>query len=74
MIIQAVKRRNPASITISKRLLVRITITLDEELMRKAEEMTGIADPLFLIQEALNALIERESARRLADIVGTRPG
>jgi hypothetical protein len=74
LIIQAVKRRNPASITISKRLLVRITITLDEELMRKAEEMTGIADPLFLIQEALNALIERESARRLADIVGTRPG
>ena len=74
MIIQAVKRRNPASITISKRLLVRITITLDEELMRKAEEMTGIADPLFLIQEALNALIERESARRLADIVGTMPG
>ena len=74
MIIQAVKRRNPASITISKRLLVRITITLDEELMRKAEEMTGIADPLFLIQEALKALIERESARRLADIVGTRLG
>jgi hypothetical protein len=74
LIIQAVKRRNPAPITISKRLLVRITITLDEELMRKAEEMTGIADPLFLIQEALNALIERESARRLADIVGTRPG
>jgi hypothetical protein len=74
LIIQAVKRRNPASITISKRLLVRITITLDEELMRKAEEMTGIADPLFLIQEALNALIERESARRLADIVGTMPG
>ena len=59
---------------ISKRLLVRITITLDEELMRKAEEMTGIADPLFLIQEALKALIERESARRLADIVGTRLG
>jgi hypothetical protein len=74
LIIQAVKRRNPASITISKRLLVRITITLDEELMRKAEEMTGIADPLFLIQEALKALIERESARRLADIVGTRLG
>jgi Bacterial antitoxin of type II TA system, VapB len=74
LIIQAVKRRNPASITISKRLLVRITITLDEELMRKAEEMTGIADPLFLIQEALKALIERESARRLADIVGTMPG
>ncbi len=59
---------------ISKRLLVRITITLDEELMRKAEEMTGIANPLFLIQEALKALIERESARRLADIVGTMPG
>jgi hypothetical protein len=74
LIIQAVKRRNPAPITISKRLLVRITITLDEELMRKAEEMTGIADPLFLIQEALKALIERESARRQADIVGTRLG
>ena len=59
---------------ISKRLLVRITITLDEELMRKAEEMTGIANPLFLIQEALKALIERESARRLADSVGTMPG
>ena len=53
---------------------MRITITLDEELMRKAEEMTGIADPLFLIQEALKALIERESARRLADSVGTMPG
>ncbi|MGA3104957.1 MAG: type II toxin-antitoxin system VapB family antitoxin [Terriglobales bacterium] len=53
---------------------MRTTIALDDELVRIAQEFTGVAEKTALIREALNALIERESARRLAALGGTMPG
>ena len=52
---------------------MRTTIALDDELVRIAQEFTGVAEKTALIREALKALIERESARRLASLEGTMP-
>lgn len=52
---------------------MRTTLALDDDLLRKAEEFTGIEERAALIREALKALIERESARRLATLGGTMP-
>jgi Arc/MetJ family transcription regulator len=53
---------------------MRTTLALDDDLVRTAQEFTGIAEKTVLIREALKALIERESARRLASLGGTMPG
>lgn len=50
---------------------MRTTLALDDELMRLAQEFTGISEKTALVREALKALIERESARRLASLGGT---
>ena len=52
---------------------MRTTIALDDDLVRLAEEFTGVAEKTALVREALKALIERESARRLAALGGTMP-
>ena len=52
---------------------MRTTLALDDELVRVAQEFTGLAEKTVLIREALKALIERESARRLASLGGTMP-
>ena len=53
---------------------MRTTLALDDDLVRIAQEFTGVAEKTALIREALKALIERESARRLASLGGTMPG
>lgn len=53
---------------------MRTTLALDDELVRIAQEFTGVAEKTALIREALKALIERESARRLATLGGSEPG
>lgn len=53
---------------------MRTTIALDDDLIRTAQEFTGVAEKTALIREALKALIERESARRLAALGGTMAG
>jgi Arc/MetJ family transcription regulator len=53
---------------------VRVTLALDDDLFRIAQEFTGVTEKTALIREALKALIERESARRLASLRGTMPG
>lgn len=52
---------------------MRTTLNLDDELMAKAAELTGIEEKPALIREALKALIAREAARRLALLAGTEP-
>jgi Arc/MetJ family transcription regulator len=52
---------------------MRTTVTLDDELVAKAEEYTGIREKSALIREALKRLIEREAARRLARLGGSEP-
>lgn len=53
--------------------IMRTTVALDDELVRVAQEFTGVHEKATLIREALKALIERESARRLASLAGTMP-
>lgn len=52
---------------------MRTTLALDDELLTKAENYTGLKEKSALVREALKALIERESARRLALLGGTEP-
>lgn len=52
---------------------MRTTVALDDELLRKAQEYTGIAERTALLREALKALIHREASRRLAALAGTMP-
>jgi Arc/MetJ family transcription regulator len=53
---------------------MRTTIALDDELIAKAQEYTGLDEKTALVREALKALIQREAARRLANLGGSQPG
>jgi Arc/MetJ family transcription regulator len=52
---------------------IRTTLALDDELVAKAQAFTGLKEKSTLVREALKALIERESARRLARLGGSEP-
>ena len=52
---------------------MRTTLALDDELLADARELTGLKEKSALVREALVALIERESARRLARLGGNEP-
>lgn len=52
---------------------MRTTIALDDDLIAKAQAFTGLKEKTSLIHEALKALIERESGRRLALLGGSEP-
>lgn len=52
---------------------MRTTVTLDDELLKKAQELSCLKDRGALLKEALRALIERESARRLVRLGGSEP-
>jgi Arc/MetJ family transcription regulator len=52
---------------------MRTTIVLDDALLSEAARLTGTRERTALVREALTALIERESARRLARLGGTQP-
>ena len=51
---------------------MRTTINIDEELLAKAAKLAGPLDRSAMVREGLKALIERESARRLARLGGTQ--
>lgn len=50
---------------------MRTTINLDDELLEEAQRITGVKGRTALVHEGLRALIERESARRLARLGGS---
>ncbi|MCS5704812.1 MAG: type II toxin-antitoxin system VapB family antitoxin [Cyanobacteriota bacterium] len=52
---------------------MRTTVTLDDALMERAQELCGVQERGALLRAALQALIERESARRLAALGGSEP-
>jgi Arc/MetJ family transcription regulator len=52
---------------------MRTTIALDDDLLAKAQELTGLSEHAALLREALRALIQRESAKRLALLGGSEP-
>jgi Arc/MetJ family transcription regulator len=53
--------------------LMRTSLVLDDDLVSAAQELTGLKEKSALVREALKALIERESARRLARLGGSQP-
>jgi len=52
---------------------MRTTVAIDDTLLAKAREYTGIKDVSPLLREALQSLISREAGRRLAALGGTMP-
>ena len=50
---------------------MRTTVNIDDELLSKAQRITGVAEKAVLLREGLRALIERESARRLIALGGS---
>jgi Arc/MetJ family transcription regulator len=52
---------------------MRTTVAIDDELLAKAQEYTGLQEKSAVIREALKALVEREAGRRLARLGGTEP-
>ncbi|MGA2351006.1 MAG: type II toxin-antitoxin system VapB family antitoxin [Terracidiphilus sp.] len=52
---------------------MRATVALDDELLRKAQEFSGITERTALLKNALKALIHLEASRRLAAVGGTEP-
>ncbi|WP_404403233.1 type II toxin-antitoxin system VapB family antitoxin [Pelagibacterium halotolerans] len=45
---------------------MRTTLAIDDDLLAKARDLTGLNEKSALVREGLKALIARESARRLA--------
>jgi len=52
---------------------MRTTINIDDDLLARVAELTGPLDRTTLVHEGLKALIERESAKRLARLGGSQP-
>jgi len=52
---------------------MRTTVTIDDELLKDAKELTGIGEVSVLLREGLKALVEREAAQRLALLGGSMP-
>jgi len=52
---------------------MRTTVNLDDDLVARAGQLSGLSERTALLREALTALIERESARRLAKLGGSEP-
>lgn len=52
---------------------MRTTLNIDDKLLAEAQRITGMHEKAALVREGLRALIERESARRLARLGGSQP-
>ncbi len=52
---------------------MRTTLNIDDRLLGEAQRITGVTEKTVLVREGLRALIERESARRLARLGGSEP-
>jgi Arc/MetJ family transcription regulator len=52
---------------------MRATVSLDDELVERAQQYSGLSERTALLREALKALIEREASRSLAALEGTMP-
>ena len=50
---------------------MRTTVNIDDELLARAQRISGVSEKAALLREGLRALIERESARRLAALGGS---
>jgi hypothetical protein len=53
---------------------MRTTLNINDQILRKAEAMTGVKEKTTLVRMGLEALVSFESARRLASLGGTEKG
>lgn len=53
---------------------MRTTMDLDDDLVKKAAEYSGIKQKTALVEEALRQMIRFEAGKRLAALGGTDPG
>jgi Arc/MetJ family transcription regulator len=53
---------------------MRTTINIDDDLIARARELTGIQEKTALVREALKSLIAEEAGKRLIALGGTMPG
>ena len=52
---------------------MRTTVALDDDLVRQAQEFSGVTEKSTLLRKALQALIHLEASRRLAAVAGSEP-
>jgi Arc/MetJ family transcription regulator len=52
---------------------MRATVALDDELVSKAQELSGVTERTALLRMALKSLIHMEASRRLAAVGGSEP-
>lgn len=53
---------------------MRTTLIIDDAMFEKASELTGIKEKTSLVRMGLEALIAKESSKRLAQLGGTEKG
>ncbi|MGH9522824.1 MAG: type II toxin-antitoxin system VapB family antitoxin [Terriglobales bacterium] len=53
---------------------MRTTLNIDDDLLHEAARLSGIAEKTAVVRAGLEALVARESARRLAGLGGSEPG
>jgi len=53
---------------------MRTTLNIDDEILENASKLTGIKEKTALVRLGLEALIARESGKRLAKLGGTEKG
>ena len=51
--------------------IMKTTLNIDDQILKKASRLTGISEKTALVRRGLEALIEQESAKRLAALGGT---
>ena len=51
---------------------MRTTLIINDNLLRRAKELTGIQEKTALVRAGLEALIAREAGKRLAALAGTQ--
>jgi hypothetical protein len=53
---------------------MRTTLIIDDSILKKASDLTGIKEKTALVRMGLEALISKESAKRLAQLGGSERG
>ena len=61
------------SLSYNSGMNMRTTVNIDDALLKKASQLTGIKERATLLRAGLKALIEQESSRRLAALGGSEP-
>jgi Arc/MetJ family transcription regulator len=56
-----------------RRREMRTAIALDDDLLAKAQALTGVSEKSAWVRDAIRALNQRESTKRLALLGGTEP-